>query len=246
MILMKRIALTAIGLLLFSQAAAASPSWVLISFTTTAKDVPEVLAAADELMSSEAGKEFPGRLLLQGHVADGSNPATHSFVPIYKTVAQREAFVQKLQADPAWSEFMETMTKVSQPVSQVLHRTLKSWGEIVDSDHVWAGHAFDVSDPAAFLAAIDKFMASETGKKFPGQAHLSSVVAGGITPVSHTISVGYASEVEMEAWAESLVGNADWRAFIDASNTSAQYLGNNLVRDVKAWGPASLDELTKR
>jgi hypothetical protein len=62
MIPMKRIALTAIGLLFFSQAAGASPSWVLISFTTTAKDVPEVLAAADELMNSAAGKEFPGRL----------------------------------------------------------------------------------------------------------------------------------------------------------------------------------------
>jgi hypothetical protein len=246
MIAMKRIALTAIGLLFFSQSADASPSWVLISFTTTAQNVPELLAAADELMASEAGKDFPGRLLLQRHVADGANPATHSFVPIYKTAAQREAFAQKLQADPAWDEFMETMTKVSHPVSQVLHRTLKSWGEIVDTDQVWAGHAFDVSDPAAFLAALDKLMASETFKKFPGQVHLSSVVAGGITPVSHTISVGYASEAEMEAWAESLVGNADWRAFVDESNVSAQYLGNNLVRDVKAWGPASLDELTAR
>lgn len=231
-------------LLLSSQTAVASPSWSLISFSATPQNAPQVIAAADKLMSSAAGNEFPGRLILQVHLADGANPATHSFVPIYKSASEREAFVQKLQADPAWNEFTATMTKLSEPASNTLHRTLKSWGEVVDTDHVWGAYAFDVNDPAAFVAALDKLMASATGKKFPGQVHVSEVVAGGITPVNHVISVGYASEAEMEAWNDSLDGNADWKAYIDASNKSAEYLGANLARDLKTWGPASLKELT--
>jgi hypothetical protein len=232
------------GLLLFSQSAVASPSWSAISFSATQRNVSKVTAAADKLMGSEAGKEFPGRLILQVHVADGANPATHSFIPIYKSAAAREAFVKALQADPAWDEFAAKMTELTQPVSNTLNRTLKSWGEIVDTDHVWAGYAFDARDPAAFIAALDKFMGSATGKKFPGQVHLSEVVAGGITPISHVISVGCASEAELEAWNDSLDASADWTAYIDASRKSAEYLGGDLSRDLKTWGSASLDELT--
>ena len=195
-------------------------------------------------MSSAAGKEFPGKLLLQAEVADGSDPATHSFIPIYKTDAEREAFVQKLQADPAWNVFLGEMSKLTQPVSTVLYRTMKSWGDFAETDHVWMGHAFKVNDPAAFLAALDKFRASPTGKKFPGQVYLSAVVAGGITPVTHLISVGYASEVEMAAWTATRDASADWAAYLKESRKAAEYLGGNLSRDLKSWGPATLSGIS--
>jgi hypothetical protein len=133
---------------------------------------------------------------------------------------------------------------MSQPASTILYGTMKSWGDVNDTDGVWQGAAFAVKDPAAFLAAFDKFNASETGKKFPGQVHLSRVIAGGITPVTQLISVGFASEVEMAAWYDSLVGNADWTAYLDGSRASAEYLGSALSRTLKSWGKAPLKELT--
>jgi len=240
---MKRIGFAAIGLLLFTHVAAAQPTWSTISFTIAPPNVPAVLAATDALMSSAAGKEFPGKLLLEAEVADGADPATHTFIPIYRTAAEREAFVQKLQADPAWNTFLGEMTKLSQPVSTILYRTVKSWGDIVDTDHVWMGHAFHVTDEAAFLAALDKLIASPTGKKFPGQAYLSAVVAGGIGPVTHLISVGYASEAEMEAWNATATKSADWATYLKASRKAAEYLGGSLSRDLKTWGPAKLSDL---
>lgn len=97
-------------------------------------------------------------------------------MPIYETVAEREAFLGKLQASSEWSEFQEVMASATEPRSRVLYRTMKNWGEIVDTDHVWMAHAFRVRDPAGFVAALDKLMGSPTGKKFPGQAYLSAVV----------------------------------------------------------------------
>ena len=125
------------------------------------------------------------------NVADGDNPATHSFVPVYNTAAEREAFGQKLRADSAWVKFQKAMTANSEPVSNVMYRTVQRWGEISDDDVVWRLHLFDVGDPAAFSASLDTFLKSKTGKTFPGQVFLSSVVSGGITPVSHVISVAY-------------------------------------------------------
>ncbi|MDJ0868677.1 MAG: hypothetical protein QNK03_21395 [Myxococcota bacterium] len=87
-------------------------------------------------------------------------------------------------------------------------------------------------------------MKSETGKGFPGQVFLSSVVAGGMSPVTHVISVGQASEAAIGAWEEKLRGNADWLAHLEASRAAADYLGNDMVRTVKTWGK-SLDEATR-
>lgn len=241
---MKAIGLALMGLLFLGHAANAFPTWTAFGFTTTAENAPQVIAAADKFMNSPVGKEFPGLLLLQAYMANGSSPATHSFVPLYKSVADREAYVQKIMADPAWAEFQATMARLSQPVSVVMYRTLKSWGEVADDDKVWMSYAFTVKDPVAFLATIQQFMASETGKKFPGQVHLEGVMAGGITPVTHLVSVGYASEAEMEAWAESLMGNADWATYLDASRPIVEPLGSVLVRTIKSWGSVSLGDLS--
>jgi hypothetical protein len=240
---MKCIGLVSIAFLTIAQTAGAA-SWSVLSITATPENEAKVVAAADKLMSSSVGKEFSGKVLLQVYLANGSDPATHAFVPIYKTVADREAFVQKLQADPAWKEFQKAMTGASQPVSQVLNRTVKQWGDIVDTDHVWMAHAFQVDDPPAFLAALEALMASPTGKTFPGQVYLSEVVAGGISPVTHVISVGYASEVEMDSWTRTRDASTDWPTYLAASRKVAEYLGGSLARDVKSWGTATLKELT--
>lgn len=243
---MKYLGFTAIGFLLLAHSAAAQPTWSAISFSTTPANAPLVLAAADTLMNSAAGKGFPGKLLLQVELVDGDSPATHSFIPIYKSGAEREAFTQSLQADPAWGVFQGEMAKLSQPVSTVLYRTVKTWGELVDTDHLWMGHAFAVRDPAAFVAAVDRLMASPTGKKFPGQLYLSAVVAGGISPVTHLVSVGYATEAEMDAWTAVRDASADWATYLKASRNVADHLGANMSRDLKSWGPATLSGLAGR
>jgi hypothetical protein len=240
---MRCIVFVAIGLLFLAHSAAAA-SWSVISFTTTPQNAPQVLAAGDKLMSSAAGKTFPGQLILQAHIADGDNPASHSWIPIYKSAGEREAFVQKLQADPAWATFLATVTKLTEPVSTVMYQTIKSWGDVQDSDTVWMTHAFNVSNPAGFLAALETFRASPTGQSFKGQVHVSAVVAGGLSPVSHVISVGYASEAEMEAWGNTRTPSKDWAAYIEASRATAEYLGGSLGRNVKTWGPAPLSDLT--
>jgi hypothetical protein len=243
---MKSIGFAAVGLLLFSQTAGASPSWTVFSLATTPGNAQEVIAAADKLMDSSVGKEFPGRLLLQVNLANGADPTTHSFIPLFKAAAEQEAFAQKLRADIAWKEFQATMTELAQPVAQVMYSTVKSWGHVNNTDSVWVGYAFDVSRTDAFLAALDKLMTSETGKNAPAQVHLSDVVAGGITPVNQVISVGYASRAEMETWNDSLRGNTDWNTYIDEANKSGKYLGATLSRTLKVWGSASLSDVTGR
>jgi len=223
--------------------AAGAATWSAIGFSTEPQNAAAVAQAADKFMNSPTGQKFPGRLFLQVNVADGDNPATHGFVPVFETAQERETFAASLQGDKAWLEFQGTMTELTEPVSTTMYRTVQRWGEISDSDLVWRTHSFDVSDPAAFVAALDTFLSSETGKKFPGQVFLSAVVSGGITPVSHVVSVGQANEAAIEEWETSMVGNADWATYLEASQSASEYLGNNMVLTVQTWG-ATLDEVT--
>lgn len=240
---MRATALMSLVSVLAFQTASAEPYWSQIAITTTPSQAPKVLAAADALMSSEVGKTFPGRMLLQLNVADGDDPSTHTFVPIYKSAADREKFLAKLQASEAWSDFLAKLDRLSEPGGTVLYRNVWSSGDINDSDDVWMAHAFAVQDPKAFLAAMKAFTSSETGKKSPGQVYLSAVVAGGISPVTHVVSVGYDSVEEMANWIAVRDASSDWARFLDASGKAADYLGGSLATDLKTWGPATMEEI---
>jgi hypothetical protein len=94
----RRLGVVAIGVLFLSHAAAGATGSI-ISFSAQSQNVAGIMSAADTLMNSAVGKEFPSRLFLQVNVADGENPATRRFVPAYQTAAEGEAFTAKPQAD---------------------------------------------------------------------------------------------------------------------------------------------------
>jgi len=223
---------------LFLSHEAAAQSWSSISFTAPPQSTAALVAAAGRMLASPVGKEFPGQLLLQVNVADGDNPATHSWVPIYESAGQREAWVAKLQASAAWTEFLGTIQQLSSPGGTTQYRTTMSGGDPDPADTVWASHAFTVTDPAGFQAAVKKFLASPSGEKAPGQVYISSVVAGGLTPVNTVISVGYASEAEMESWIAVRNASPDWATYVAESRGAATFLGTSLSRTVKVWGTA--------
>lgn len=237
--------LVAATALFIAQAAAAEPTLQINGIALNPGANPaDVVAATDQLMASAIGKQADGRLLLLASMADGDNPATHSFAVLNKSAAAGEAFNQKLYADPAWAQFQAAMTKLGTVTSTARYRAVKSWGDISDSDVVWLGVALVVKDAPAFLAARDKYSASETGKKFPGQGHVSAVVAAGASPVTHIISVGYASEAEMESWGVVNRASADWQAYQTAVRDNSQIVGFTLSRVVKSWGPATMKDVT--
>lgn len=239
-----RLLLVLLATLALAQGAAAAGSWSALGFAVPPGNAPGVVEATDALLMSDIGKQFPGRLYLQAQLADGSDPGTHAFVPVYRSGAAREAYVEKLQADPAWAQFQAKLAELGRGTTTASYRVMRSWGDISDADEVWMVYAFSVSNPAGFVAASESFMASTTGKKFPGQLHLSSVVAAGIgTPSTHVLSVGFASEAEMEAWNDSLSANPEWQTYLGALNASSEFLGANMARTVKTWGSTSLKKL---
>lgn len=228
---------------LLSAGARAAPGWEVTSFAVSPQDAPKIVAAMDGFMAG-SGQDYPGQVSLAINEADGMDPATHTILQTYPSVAANEAFSQKVQSDrrvlAEWMKVLEVFASVATPVQTTRGTFLRSWGDVDPSDGVWMHHFLTVSpeDAPAVVAAIDRWMNSSTGKRAPGQLHLSAVVAGGLDSPSHVVSIGNASQAEAEQWRDSLTGNADFQTFIGTMNEVTEYRGANLSVEVKSWGEA--------
>lgn len=225
--------------------AAAAPGSQLITFNVAPGNAPKLVAAFDQYYASSAGQKFKGRATLSAHVADGADPATHSLLLQFHSQAEQETYTKAVTDDPARKQLLDTIAGLGTMVYTGRSRAIRSWGEVSDSDTVWTTIVLTVSDPAGFNAALDAWLASPGGKKFPGQGHLSAITAGGAGTATHVVSLGYASMAEMEAYQDSLVGNPEYAAMQAAMGKASMRVGTYLGQDVKSWGPATRKSFTE-
>src|SRR6056297_2413744 len=72
-----------------SAAVRAAPGWEVTSFAASPQDAPKIVAAMDAFMAG-SGKDYPGQVTLLINEADGSDPATHTILQTYPSVAANE------------------------------------------------------------------------------------------------------------------------------------------------------------
>lgn len=97
---------------LLSVTVQAGPGIQVTAVSVLPQDPPKVAMALEEWMEG-AGKGSKGRILLQLHVADGGDPATHSIVLMFPSVAENEAFSNKVQgSEDAMAEWMAFLGKI--------------------------------------------------------------------------------------------------------------------------------------
>lgn len=236
----------AAGASLLAASAAADPPIHLNAFAlkpggTEAQEV----AAADALMASAVGKTAPGRVTLYRTIAAGSDPATHSYAIVNRSVAEAEAFDARLDADPAWATYASAFFSNATPTGSTRLRNVRSWGDVNDTDAVWTVTLLRIEDSQKFLAARARFEASPTAKKYSGQWHLNAIVAGGVSEVTHQVAQGFASEAEADAWSAIQRDSADWQAYVAELEDVSEVVGFTMHRVVKAWGKPLKDVLAR-
>ena len=231
--MIKRTIFFVVGLLLVSTVATAGQNWQAFTFSTTPANQSKVLAALDKLMTS-SGPGDNGSAALMANVAGGDH--SNTFISTFDSRAAREVWSQTFRTSPAWTEFTKTTDGLIERGSTSRMNLVKSWGTESDKDVFWQIYAFTVTDAEAFSAALDGFLASGTGKKFPGQGRLSAVAASGISQATHLISVGYESEAEAETWGDSMRTSKDWTSYMEALNKASTFAGSYMIRTIKAWG----------
>jgi len=234
--MLQRLAIAFSVVSLIAMSATAGSNWESTGFTIAPKDVQSVIDATDKFMATETGKAMPGTLSFMARTVDGADPATHSFLSSVDSIAEREKWTSTLQGNADWTALVDAVSEVSQIQATYRLGFDKNWGDTGDDDTHWELHLISVKNPAKYVEALDVLMASSASEKFPGSLWLSSVMAGGNNPVSHVVSVGYASAAEAEAWNDPLVKTQAWADFLAATEKVSEFRGTILMRTLKTWG----------
>lgn len=221
---------------LLASAASAGSIWESYGVQANPMNAAKIVAATDQFMKSAEGKAFPGKMMLMGNMANGVDPTTHSWVLVYKSAADAEAWGKSMEGSKAWSDFMAAIVPLSTPTGEARYSLIRRWGTPDEATSVWEGHMLKSSDPFATFNAIDKWMKSAKGKASPAEVYLSAPIAAGVTPMTHIVSVGFKSEADAEAWNDSLETNADWGTFMTEIDASTEYLGATMSREIREWG----------
>lgn len=227
-------------LCLTAMSAMAAPGYTVVGLTVEPMQGPVVVAALDEWMASKAGKKYKGRLYLQDHTQDGADPSTHSIVAVYSSMAEAESFSDYVSGDEAaladWMKMIGKITPISTQTFTGRYSNIATWGEVSDKDRVWMQHSITTADAASTYRAVDAWMKSNTGKKFPGQLSLARTVAAGAGASSHAVIMGFESLTEMEQWNAVSAGSASLANLLHTFSVVNEYDGVSLSTDVKTWG----------
>ena len=225
---------TIAGLLLISQINTvwAAQVWDLYNFKVKPADVSAFVSAFNRLQESEAGKSRVASVHLQRTVFGGEAGATHAIVALYPSRAEFERASQMMNGTAEWRVFQRTMANLAEPVGNSAMETLKGWGTVSNDDVIWEAIRVNVTDTEGFLKAFDSMMASDEAKSFPGELWLSAISYGNASvagTATHTITVGYETMAEMEAWNDQFRRSSAWRAFQLAIQNKMTLVNRELV-----------------
>lgn len=217
----------------------AAPSFKTYDLTVPQTKQSAVINATNKFMATEKGKSYKGSLHLNSYLANGINPATHSFVLLMDSVADIAEWENSLVGNPDIMEFWAALEANSTPVSQYMGSLVKTWGDISNDDRVWQATRFYSTDPMAMLAAMDKMMAS-TGKKFPGQTAIYSMGLGNRSGANNSFSThmlvnGYESVAEMEQWMNYMNTQPAWAEFLGSVRSSTTWQGTELLQNAMIY-----------
>ncbi|MDA9901851.1 hypothetical protein N9D99_04995 [Gammaproteobacteria bacterium] len=104
---------------------------------------------------------------------------------------------------------------------------------------VFQTYQMNVSDPAAFVAAMDKYTASPTGQKSSANVFLYQAIANGENPSTHTVLVVHSSPEAMAANMATQVGSSDTATFQAEIAEAAQLVSSGMGQFLAFGGAAS-------
>ena len=224
--------------LLVGSAAHAVQVWNTLEFKVEPGKEGTIAKAIGDFQKTKAGQDREASVALYRILFNGVSPATHVVTVLYPSRAENETSAAKLAASAEFRSAMATVNSASEQVYDSSNETIKGWGTVSNDDKVWVTIRLDVSSPGALIQAMDELMASPKYKEFPGQVWLSSIafgnaVVGGVA--NFVVTIGYASQAEMEKWDEATEDSAAALTFLAKVEKASKVINRTLVTQIGVW-----------
>lgn len=226
---------TLVGLLLLTQTvAAATPVGTYYQVNVT--NPAAVVAALDAYADSPTGQKNPATVTLFQIMSNGTNPATHAISVSFASAEDMDRSRALNMASKDFAAMQASMAGAMTPVSESMFRdtgvTAGSPAAITSDNPVGRFILMDVQDPAAYVAAWTKMMASRDSDL---PSYLSQIMAAGTADTSHVVSIFANNMAEMMALADANQGNPAWAEFLASVKGIRAIEDDAMVVRVKSW-----------
>ena len=226
---------TLVGLLLLTQTvAAATPVGTYYQVNVT--NPAAVVAALDAYADSPTGQKNPATVTLFQIMSNGTNPATHAISVSFASAEDMDRSRALNMASKDFAAMQASMAGAMTPVSESMFRdtgvTAGSPAAITSDNPVGRFILMDVQDPAAYVAAWTKMMASRDSDL---PSSVSQIMAAGTADTSHVVGIFANNMAEMMALADANQGNPAWAEFLASVNGIRAIEDDAMVVRVKSW-----------
>ena len=226
---------TLVGLLLLTQTvAAATPVGTYYQVNVT--NPAAVVAALDAYADSPTGQKNPATVTLFQITSNGTNPATHAISVSFASAEDMDRSRALNMASKDFAAMQASMAGAMTPVSESMFRgtgvTAGSPAAITSDNPVGRFILMDVQDPAAYVAAWTKMMASRDSDL---PSSVSQIMAAGTADTSHVVGIYANNMAEMMALADANQGNPAWAEFLASVDGIRTIEDDAMVVRVKSW-----------
>jgi len=108
----------------------------------------------------------------------------------------------------------------------------------------WIDYGWNVKpqNETKFIAAVERFTASDVFKNFPGKMWFNAHVANGPDHTTHSFAVVYDDVSQFESFSAQLQGTKEWDRFRKALNANGKPTGETIYNHVVGYGDHPKDK----
>lgn len=234
---------------LISLNVSALPTWNALEVEVKPGKYEELQSGLDDLMNSPLGKMFPGSVELNWHLNNGENPATHGIINLFPSmVASNEwgAAFWSPEATSTREKWIETLNSTTDVVRDMSFIQIANWQPDANSqDYPYVEYVpMQTTDTRVVIQALNKFIKTSDGQKFPGLVSLHQCNYCGESDTNSALIVQFKNVQDLENWYEITLNSNDFAIYLSEVRESATFLGNSLVLVLNTWNntPTSFNQ----
>ena len=228
---------------------ASLPTWNALEVDVKPGKYEQLQQGLDELMNSPIGKMYPGSVELNWHLNNGENPATHAIVNLFPSmVASNEwgAVFWSPEATSIREKWFDTLNDSADVVRDMSFIQIANWQpEENPQDYPYVEYVpMQTTDTRAVIEALNKFIATDDGKKFPGLVSMHQCNYCGESETNSALIVQFKDVMDLESWYEITTTSDAFAEYLRDAREGADFLGNSLVLVLSTWNntPATFNQ----
>ena len=218
----------------------ALPTWNVLEIEVKPGKYQELQEGLDELMNSPLGKMYPGSVELNWHLNNGDNPATHAIVNLFPSMVSSSewgAAMWSPEAEPYREKWFDTLNDTAEVVRDMSFIQIANWQPDENpQDYPYVEYVpMQTTDTRTVIEALNKFIATDDGKNFPGLVSMHQCNYCGESDTNSALIVQFKDVKDLESWYEITNSSDAFAEYLRDVREGATFLGNSLVLVLNTW-----------